>query len=158
MKPPIDFSKFPEIENNSAVSTLIEIVEQQSVTIQQQGEVIQLLRDEIARLKGQKPKPKIKPSKLEKDPKKNKKSPSDKRAGSQKREKTADLVIHEHIRVPPEIIPEGSVFKGLQPYTVQGIKIQPYNTCYLLERWQTPDGANIVGKLPPDVQGTTSAP
>lgn len=153
MKPPIDFSKFPEIENNSAVSTLIEIVEQQAVTIQQQGEVIQLLRDEIARLKGQKPKPKIKPSKLEKDPKKNKKSPSEKRAGSQKREKTADLVIHEHIRVQPEIIPEGSVFKGLQPFTVQGIKIEPHNTCYLLERWQTPDGANIVGKLPPDVQG-----
>jgi len=153
MKPQIDFSKFPEIENNSAVSTLISIVEQQSVTIQQQGEVIQLLRDEIARLKGQKPKPKIKPSKLEKDPKKNNKSPSEKRAGSQKREKTADLVIHEHIRVPPENIPEGSVFKGLQPFTVQGIKIEPRNTCYLLERWQTPNGTNIVGKLPPDVQG-----
>ena len=59
MKPPNDFSNFPEIENNSAVSTLIELVEQQSVTIQQQGEVIQLLREEIARLKGQKPKPKI---------------------------------------------------------------------------------------------------
>jgi uncharacterized small protein (DUF1192 family) len=84
MKPPIDFSKFPEIENDSAVSTLIELVEQQSVTIQQQGEVIQLLRDEIARLKGQKPKPKIKPSKLEKDPKKNKKSSSNKRAGLKK--------------------------------------------------------------------------
>ena len=62
-------------------------------------------------------------------------------------------MVHEHIRVPPETIPEGSVFKGLQPYTVQGIRIEPHNICYLLERWQTPDGTNIVGKLPPDVQG-----
>ena len=153
MKPPIDFSKLSEIEKSPAVSTLIGIVEQQFTTIQQQTELIQLLRDEVARLKGQKPKPKIKPSKLEKDTKKKKKSSSDKRAGSQKREKTANLVVHEHIRVPPEIIPEGSVFKGLQPYTVQGIRIEPHNICYLLERWQTPDGTNIVGKLPPDVQG-----
>ena len=153
MKPPIDFSKLSEIEKSPAFSTLIGIVEQQFTTIQQQTELIQLLRDEVARLKGQKPKPKIKPSKLEKDPKKKKKSSSDKRAGSQKREKTANLVVHEHIRVSPEIIPEGSVFKGVQPYTVQGIKIEPYNICYLLERWQTPDGTNIVGKLPADVQG-----
>jgi hypothetical protein len=153
MKPPIDFSKLSEIEKSPAFSTLIGIVEEQFATIQQQTELIQLLRDEIARLKGQKPKPKIKPSKLEKDPKKRKKSSSDKRAGSQKREKTANLVVHEHIRVPPEIIPEGSVFKGVQPYTVQGIKIEPYNICYILERWQTPDGTNIVGELPADVQG-----
>ena len=153
MKPPIDFSKLSESEKSPAFSTLIGIVEQQFTTIQQQTELIQLLRDEVARLKGQKPKPKIKPSKLEKDLKKKKKSSSDKRAGSQKREKTANLVVHKHIRVPPETIPEGSVFKGLQPYTVQGIRIEPHNICYLLERWQTPDGTNIVGKLPPDVQG-----
>ena len=153
MKPPIDFSKLSEIEKSPTVATLIGVVEQQFATIQQQTELIQLLRDEVARLKGQKPKPKIKPSKLEKDPKKKKKSSSEKRAGSQKREKTANLVVHEHIRVPPEIIPEGSVFKGLQPYTVQGIRIEPHNICYLLERWQTPDGTNIVGKLPADVQG-----
>jgi hypothetical protein len=34
-----------------------------------------------------------------------------------------------------------------------GIKIEPYNVRYLLERWQTPDGNYIVGKLPPEVQG-----
>ena len=118
-----------------------------------QAEQIQLLKDEIARLKGQKPQPKIRPSKLEKGRKKKEKSSSGKGHGSQKREKTADLVIHEHIHVPPESIPEGSIFKGVQPYTVQGIKIQPYNICYLLERWQTPDGKNIVGKLPSHVQG-----
>ena len=42
-----------------------------------QQEQIQELRDEIARLKGQKPKPKIKPSTLEKDS-----GDKDKQAGS----------------------------------------------------------------------------
>jgi len=132
---------------------LLEIIEQLSVSNLLQAEEIQMLKDEIARLKGQKPKPKIRPSNLEKDPKKKKKSSSGKHSDSMKRKKTADLVINEHIRVPPETIPEGSIFKEVQPYNVQGIKILPYNVCYLLERWQTPDGKNIVGKLPSHVQG-----
>ena len=153
MSLPIDYSKIPESEETAFVSALLKIVEQQSVTIQQQAELIQHLKDEIAHLKGQKPKPNIRPSKLEKDRKKKNKSSSGKRPGSQKREKTADLVIHKEIPVPPESTPPGSIFKGYQPYTVQGIKILPYNVCYLLERWQTPDGRNIVGKLPLHVQG-----
>jgi hypothetical protein len=141
MSLPIDYSKIPESEKTAFVSALLKIVEQQSVTIQQQAELIQHLKDEI------------RPSKLEKDRKKKNKSSSGKRPGSQKREKTADLVIHKEIPVPPESIPPGSIFKGYQPYTVQGIKILPYNVCYLLERWQSPDGRNIVGKLPLHVQG-----
>lgn len=151
--PKIEIPKIPEEEKTPVVLQLVGITEQQSVLIQLQAEEIQLLKDEIARLKGQKPKPKIRPSKLEKDRKKKKRSSSGKCSGSQKREKTADLVIHEEIPVPPESIPPGSIFKGYQPYTVQGIKILPYNVCYLLERWQMPDGKNIVGKLPSHVQG-----
>ena len=45
------------------------------------------------------------------------------------------------------------MFKGIQPYTLQGLKIDPHNACYLLRRWETPDGNNIVGKLPKHVQG-----
>ena len=90
---------------------------------------------------------------LEKNPEKKETPSSSKRPGSQKREKTSDLVIQDHIRIPPESIPKGSILKDYQPYTVQGIKILPYNVCYLLERWQTPDGRNIVGKLPAHVQG-----
>ena len=149
----IQIPKIPEEEKTPVILQLIEIIEQLSVSNLLQAEEIQLLKDEIARLKGQKPKPKIQPSKLAKDSKKKKKPSSDKRPGSKKREKTADLIIHEEIRVPPESIPQGSTFKGCQPYTVQGIRISPYNVCYLLERWQTPDGKNIVGKLPSHVQG-----
>jgi len=151
--PNIQIPKIPEEATSSFIEELIAIIENQSVTIQQQAEIIQLLRDEIARLKGQKPKPNIQPSKLEKNPAKKQTASSDKRPGSEKREKTPHLVIHEHIRIQPESIPNGSVFKDIQPYYVQGLEIQPHNICYLLERWQTPDGRNIVGKLPSHVQG-----
>lgn len=152
--PKIQIPKIPKEENTLIISQLLEVIEQQSVIIKLQGEEIQLLKDEIARLKGQQPKPKIRPSKLEKDPKdQKKKDPSGKRPGSNKRNKTADLIIHKEITVPPESIPANSIFKGYQPYTVQGIKIEPYNIRYLLQRWQTPDGNYIVGQLPPEVQG-----
>ena len=117
--PKIQIPEIPEEEKTPTISQLLQIIEQTSVTILLQAEEIQHLKDEIARLKGQKPKPNIRPSKLEKDRKKKKKSSSGKRPGSQKREKTADLVIHKEIPVPPESIPSGSIFKGYQPYTVQ---------------------------------------
>jgi len=133
-----------DTNNSRLILQLLEIIEQISVSNLLQAEEIQLLKDEIARLKGQKPKPKIRPGRLEKDRKKKEKSSSGKRPGSLRRKKTADLVIS---------IPPGSILKGYQPYTVQGIRIVPYNICYLLERWQTPDGRNIVGTLPSHVQG-----
>jgi len=152
--PKIQIPKIPKEQNTLIISQLLEVIEQQSVIIQLQGEEIQKLKDEIARLKGQKPKPKIRPSKLEKDPKgQKKKDSSGKRPGSNKRSKTPDLIIDKEITVPPGSIPANSIFKGYQPYTVQGIKIEPYNIRYLMERWQTPDGNYIVGQLPPGVQG-----
>jgi hypothetical protein len=157
--PKIQMPKIPEEKKTPIISQLLEIIEQQSITIQLQVEEIQQLKDEIARLKNQKPKPKIRPSKLEKDPNNQKeKRSSGKRPGSHKRSKTADLIIHKEIPIPPESIPPGSIFKGYQPYIVQGIKILSYNVCYLLERWQASDGDYIVGQLPPEVQGHFSPP
>ena len=84
---------------------------QETITAQQ--EIIQQLRDEIARLKGQKPKPKIKPSKMDKgtQPKSNDQKKGGKRAGSQKRSKTKDIKIHHTETIPPTQLHEGAKFK-----------------------------------------------
>ena len=121
------------------------LVAQQERLVAQQ-EQIQLLKDEIARLKGQKGKPKLRPSKLEGK----KKRRRGKRPGSAKRKKTSELQVHETIPVAPDNIPEGSRFKGYEDFMVQDILLQPHNTKYRLERWVTPTGETLMGKLPDD--------
>jgi len=74
-------SQIPDEDKTPLVVQLLEI-------IQMQSEEIQHLRDEIAILKGQKPKPNIKPSKLEEENNKTKNDvikSSDKRHGSAKK-------------------------------------------------------------------------
>ena len=89
-----------------------------------QQEQIQQLRDEIARLKGEKPKPKLKPSTLEKQARGKKKGKRPKKR--HKRRKTRELKIHETVSIAPEEIPEGSRFKGYEDFTVQDIRIHPF--------------------------------
>jgi len=136
----------PEEERTPLVVHLLEVVRYQS-------ELIQRLKDEIAILKGDKPRPKIKPSGMEKGEKKSNDSSDGKRPGSSKRSKTKELEIHKVIPRSPENIPEGSLFKGYKEFVVQGIIIEPHNILYRLERWERPDGSYIEGQLPPYVQG-----
>jgi len=121
-----------------------------------QREIIQKLKDEVARLKGEKARPKIRPSRLEEDPardnEKDKDKEAGKRPGSAKRSKTAGLTIHEERKIKPENVPEGSTFRGYHDYTVQDIVIGPQNTRYRMERWETPSGEEVVGKLPEEVR------
>jgi hypothetical protein len=104
------------------------------------------------------PRPKIKPSSLENKTDDKKKRKGKKRPGSKKRKKTAKLKIHETITIPPDHIPEGSVFKGYNPFVVQGLKIQPYNIKYLLETYETPDGKYLCAKLPEYLNGMHYSP
>jgi len=121
-------------------------------------ELVQALRDEIAVLKGEKGRPKIRPSRLEKgDGEKEEETDEEaapkKRRGSSKRSKTVELVIHETVIVAPENLPEGSRFKGGEDFTVQDIRITVHNTVYRLQRWCTPEGKELVGKLPAGLNG-----
>lgn len=149
----IDLGKVPEEQRSPLVTQLLHVIEQQIKEIQQ-------LKDEIARLKEHKGKPKIPPSRLEKEPedKENKeKSSKAKRPGSQKRSKTKELIIHETRSIAPEEIPEGSTQVGHDDYIVQGLKIELYNIRYRLECWCTPEGKRIKGELPRTVEGHFSA-
>jgi len=154
LKPPI----IPDDEKSLIVQELLVFIEQQSSIIQQQTEEIQKLKDEIARLKNQPPRPKIKPSSLENKTDNKKKRKCKKRPGSKKRKKTAELKIHETIPIPREDIPKGSVFKGYNPFVVQGLKIQPHNIKYLLETYETPHGKYLCAKLPEYLNGKHFSP
>jgi len=112
----------------------------------------QALRDEIARLKGQKTRPEIKPSKLESRRKKHTGAKT-KRPGSAKRKKSQILEIHKTVKIPPENPPPGCWFKEYNDFLVQGLRITPFNTRYRLERWESPDGQTFAGKLPPELNG-----
>jgi len=133
--------KMAKNEVSPVVSELIEY-------IKQQGEMIQDLKDEIAGLKGQKPKPKIRPSNLEKETNKRKKQlRNKKRPGSKKRSKTKQLEIHEDKIIEPDFIPEGSVFKGYQDFIVQDFVIGSWNIRYRKARYKTPSGDYVIGNL-----------
>lgn len=137
--------RIPEIgdeQRTPLVVTLLEIV-------QIQQELIQELTDEIARLKGQNPKPRIKPSGLGKDTQS--KGGSAKRPGSAKRKKTEELNIHETMIIEAINVPRGSTFKGYEDFTVQDLLLQPHTTLYRRERWKTPQGTDIMAPLPEEV-------
>jgi len=156
-KVPRAIPKLPEIPEQERTPLVVILLE----TISLLKEMNQALKDEVARLKGLKGKPEIQPSKLEGDrdtrrQERNRRKASRKdqrRPGSQKRCKTKDLEIHDTVLIPPANIPEGSTFKGYQDYTIQDLVITVHNTRYRLERWQTPDGKHLVGKLPEELRG-----
>ena len=124
-------------------------------TLALQQEEIQRLKDEIATLKGQKPRPKIPPSALEGAQSKDKQNDKNKLSKGKhpRRKKTRQLEIHTKSRIKPESIPSEAIFKGCQKFAVQDIILQSYNTIYELERWQLPDGTYLTGKLPQNIQG-----
>lgn len=127
------------------------VAEQDAFILQlmaQHREEIQALKDEIARLKGHKPKPTIRPSQLEKD----KKTPEGGQAGGSRGSKIATLEIHQTIVVPPKEKPAGSRFKGYAEYTVVGLRFEPHNVRYQLEIWETPDGRRLQAELPTTMQ------
>jgi len=144
MNPTTRLPKIPEDQITPFVAELLE-------TIQLQMVEIQLLKDEIARLKGQKPKPKIKPSNLEKETKK--KKSSKKKPKPRKRSKTKKLEINEDIPLKPENLPVGSKLKDYQDYVVQDIILANWNIRYRRQRWETPSGDFVIAELPEDVNG-----
>jgi hypothetical protein len=146
----IEIPEIPAAERTPLVEALLAILDLQQQRISQLEETVQQLRDEIAVLKGQKPRPQIAPSVLER-PLPVTRSPEQKRPGSDKRSKNAQLVIHQEQWLDVPDAPPGSVHKAWEPFVVQELHIEARATCYWRQRVVTPEGATILAPLPPDV-------
>lgn len=119
------------------------------------GEVARLaeenaaLRDEVARLKGLKRRPKVKPSGMEQS--------TAPRSGRRKRKprggaKTTKRVAEEE-QVLAITAPSGSRFKGYEDFVVQDLRLEARVIRYRRQRWLTPDGRTLVAPLPAGIEG-----
>ena len=109
------------------------------------------LREEIARLKGLKGRPKLRPSGMEKG---TEAFPA-KGGGKKGRRgaKRTKLTIDETRIVKPEAGVPGARFKGYEDFIVQDIVIKPWTVLYRRERWLSPSGKTVAAALP---QGAAS--
>ena len=130
----------PQIETSNRtleVNKLYVIIDRLFAKCQEQEAVIELLKEEINRLKGHKGKPNIKPSKMENGQNGKGKGRSSTVVMNRKSLKKEEVVI------PIPNIPKGSRFKGYQSYTIQELVIDAKIVNYRLERWQSPDGHSL---------------
>jgi hypothetical protein len=151
--------ELPEIrpeERTPLVDALLAIIQEVLDRNRQLEETVLQLRDEIAILKGQKPRPQIKPSRLEagpapSQPEGSSKEGSAKRPGSEKRLKNSQLTIHRTVPLYIDDLPPGAVLTRYEPYMVQDLVIENRNTLYLRARYKLVDGSSILAPLPDEV-------
>src|SRR6266581_907396 len=141
----------PLAQRTPLVEALLAVLRAYQDRIRELEETVQYLRDEIAILKGQKPRPQIAPSRLEQPAPRLPLAEGQKRPGSEKRPKNAQLTITQEIRIPFPDPPAGSVAKGYEEYIVQELVMRAETTRYLRERIVTADGQSLLAPLPADV-------
>ena len=153
-KPRFSIPPIPEAERTPLVTLLLGLIEDLAERVQKQDEEIAQLKDEVRVLKGQKKRPRFKPSKMDEqtdpDQSEGKTAEEDgRRPGSDKRSKNAELVVHDEKIIKPQgRIPKGSRFKGYRDVIIQDLVIRAHNTRYRLARWLTPKGEYLIGELP----------
>ncbi|WP_419832861.1 hypothetical protein [Endozoicomonas atrinae] len=157
----------PDNEKSELISKILKYTTRTQEENAQLKERVNILEQEIHRLKGLNGKPDIKPNTPKNDDSSSKPGDdNDAGAGHQKRDtgkpdertkkkrkKPPKPSNPIRKRVAPVNIPEGSEYKGLNLYGVQEITFTVSLIQYELEHWVTPDGDSIYGRLPESVQG-----
>lgn len=145
----MELPDIPPGERTPLVEFLLRIIHQVLDRVDQLEQDNQHLRDEIAKGKGQQPRPDIKPSRLETSPKTQGQSQPGRR--SAKRPKTSELHIDRELPLHPDNLPAGAVFKGFEPYVVQDLLIKSETTRYLRARYDLCEGGSVLAPFPPGV-------
>ena len=144
----------PEIgpeERTPLVEALLEMMRQLLDRVAQLEDANQQLRNELARLKGQTPRPEIKPSLLEVAKPKKTEPEGSKRPGSAKRPKTAELHIHHEKPLVIDSPPAGATFRCFEAYVVQELILSNENTRYQRARYDLPGGGSVLAPFPAGV-------
>lgn len=132
------------------------LVDQLLGIIDQQQKQLDILKEEINRLKGHKGRPIIKPSALGSKDKKERPNKGGK--SPQQNQKFSSKIPNRVETIKAENIPAGSRFKGYRKFKVQDLIIQAETVLYKLERWQLADGSYHVAKLPTCIKSNHFGP
>jgi hypothetical protein len=145
----MELPEIPPQERTPLVEALLGIIRQLLDRVQVLEQANQQLRDEIARLKGQKPRPDIKPSRLEAAPKGT--GHKDRQGLGGPEQPKAELHIDREVTLQAEGLPAGATLKGYEPFVVQDLVIRPETTRYLRARYELPAGGSVLAPFPPGV-------
>jgi hypothetical protein len=145
----MELPEIPLAERTPLVESLLGIIRQLLDRVQELERTNQELRDEIARLKGQKPRPDIKPSRLESSAKKQKQEGQQR--GGRAGPPSAELHIDREVPLHPNNLPVGSRLKGYEPFIVQELIIHKETTRYLRARYELPEGGSVLAPFPPGI-------
>jgi hypothetical protein len=138
-------------DRTPVVEALLDLIRQLLDRVHELEQANQQLRDELAVLKGQKPRPQIRPSLLPLPPQPTGPNSEGRRRGKPTQPRTAELTIHHETPLHPANLPEGAIFKGYEPYVVQDLRIESDNTRYLRARYDLPEGGSVLAPLPDGV-------
>ena len=122
----IQLPDIPESEKTPFVTGLHDIAQQLVEHCAHQQEQIDELKDEVRVLKGQKKRPKFKPSKLDKTTsEEDNDEGSDKKSTDQKKNSRSKNTrpVGRTVRVKPDDVPAGSTLHGVREFNVQALRI-----------------------------------
>ena len=108
--------ELPEIrpeERTPLVEALLTLLRQVLDRVQQLEDANQQLRDEVAVLQGQKPRPTIRPSQLEDAAPSL--TPTPQRPASPKRPMSSRRTVHREVKLHLDDLPPGAVFRATSP-------------------------------------------
>jgi hypothetical protein len=144
---------------SEAVRLLLQLIEELSEYAREVTAENQKLRDEISLMKGEQPKPDIKPSGKKpnvdissEEERKPKNTPKNKKPKTKKDKIKIDCV--EVCEVDKDILPDDAEFKGYQSVVVQEIVIKTDNVEYRKEiYYSSSQKKTYMGKTPSEIEG-----